>query len=487
MMGRENPPQPDLFYTRFNLERRVRPDHPLRAVAAKIDFGFLYNEVEHCYGPVGNVSVPPPMILKLMLLLTYYNVRSERELMATLPERLDWLWFLGLDLDSPVPDHSVLSKARARWGVEAFRRFFERVVERCHEQGLIDGSKIFCDSSLIDANASEKSVIRRAFTLREVTDEMERRLDHAEPSRAYSATDPDASVVGKRGTRPRPRYKTHRAIDSAHGVLTATALTPGAVNEGHQLSELIDQHERVVGRAPEVVVADSQYGTTENYLKCQERGIQPHIPPLAEVNNQARLRHEGKFTSKQFVYDQPTDTYTCPAGRTLRRVGIRKQEKVIVYAARSADCQQCPLRSQCTNSTRRKIRRHVQQAVLDKIGAQARSVKAKADLKRRQHFLEGSFAQATRYGFKRARWRGLWRVQIQDLLIAAIQNIVKIIENRPPKRLAQAATASGAIGTIQKVLNCAHERLTRVAITVSALLRNLLGSSLSPVPTWRVS
>lgn len=46
-----------------------------------------------------------------MLLLVRYNVRSERELMDTLPERLDWLWFLGLDLDSEIPHHSVLSKA----------------------------------------------------------------------------------------------------------------------------------------------------------------------------------------------------------------------------------------------------------------------------------------------------------------------------------------------------------------------------------------
>ena len=49
-----------------------------------------------------NVSVPPPVILKLMLLLVFYNVRSERELMDTLPERIDWLWFLDYDLDSNI-------------------------------------------------------------------------------------------------------------------------------------------------------------------------------------------------------------------------------------------------------------------------------------------------------------------------------------------------------------------------------------------------
>jgi transposase len=102
----------------------------------------VYGEVKDRYGYNGNVSVAPPVILKLMLLLVLYNVRSERELMATLPERLDWLCFLGWDLDSEIPDHSVLSKARKRWGVELFRKFFERIVWQCVENGLVDGSKL---------------------------------------------------------------------------------------------------------------------------------------------------------------------------------------------------------------------------------------------------------------------------------------------------------------------------------------------------------
>jgi transposase len=69
MMGRENPPQPSLFYTGINLEKRVRSDHVLRKVARLVDFDFVYGEVKESYGYNGNVSVPPPMILKLMLLL----------------------------------------------------------------------------------------------------------------------------------------------------------------------------------------------------------------------------------------------------------------------------------------------------------------------------------------------------------------------------------------------------------------------------------
>ncbi len=124
MMGQQGLPQTSLFYTGFNLEKRIRANHVLRKVARIVDFDFVYAEVKDRYGHNGNVSVTPPTILKLMVLLVMYNVRSERELMATLAERLDWLWFLELELDSEITHHSVLSKARSRWGGGAVSLIF---------------------------------------------------------------------------------------------------------------------------------------------------------------------------------------------------------------------------------------------------------------------------------------------------------------------------------------------------------------------------
>ena len=96
-MGHQADYQDKLFITSFNLDKRIPKDHILRKIAEKIDFDFLYKEVKDTYGSNGNISVPPPVILKMMLLLVLYNVRSERELMNTIPVRLDWLWFLGYD------------------------------------------------------------------------------------------------------------------------------------------------------------------------------------------------------------------------------------------------------------------------------------------------------------------------------------------------------------------------------------------------------
>ena len=67
-----------MFYQGFCLEQRVRPNHPLRKVKKLIDFDFIYREVAPSYGVNGNVSLTPPVILKLMLLLDFLDVCSEK-------------------------------------------------------------------------------------------------------------------------------------------------------------------------------------------------------------------------------------------------------------------------------------------------------------------------------------------------------------------------------------------------------------------------
>lgn len=239
MMGVQPPRQEQLFYTAVSLEQRVRRDHPLRRLAQTIDFDCIYPEVAACYGANGNVSVPPPVVMKLMLLLVLYNVRSERELLATLPERLDWLWFVGFDLDTPIPDHSLLSKARRLWGVAVFQRLFERVVGQCVAAGLVDGRKIFLDASLIEANASNASVVDTQSLKRYLNKryrELEARLTErgAAPAgdrpyrtvntRYVSTTDPEAAIVRKGRGTPKLRYAAHRVVDGRSEVITATRL-----------------------------------------------------------------------------------------------------------------------------------------------------------------------------------------------------------------------------------------------------------------------
>jgi len=436
MMGQESSFQPKLVYHQINLEQRVSKSHLLRKIQEQIDFDFIYHEVKDYYGDNGNVSIPPPVILKMMLLLVLYNVRSERELMETIPLRLDWLWFLGYDLDSEVPDHSVLSKARARWGVEAFRRFFERIVWQCVEAGLVDGSKIFVDSSLVGANASNNSVIdtrslkvqlqesykKLEARLEEKSESMDSSRRYVKENRRYiSRTDPDAGIVNR--GKPKLSYQVHRAVDGRSEVITATETTSGDVNEAHEMLPLLESHHFNTGIKADTVVADSKYGTVENFLTCCDQGVEAHMPDLKE-STAKRIEKLNIFPEERFEYDGESDTYRCPAGHRLKPRSLHKSRQSRDYAAPQKICAACHLREQCTrNKSGRTIKRHLRQEELNRMREASRSAKAKRDIKVRQHLMERSYARGTWYGFDRARWRGLWRVQIQEYLIAAIQNI----------------------------------------------------------------
>jgi transposase len=438
MMGYEPSDQDQLFVYGIYLEERVRKNHPLRKIKELVDFSFIYDQVKEVYGDNGNVSIPPPVILKLMLLLILYNVRSERELMETLPERLDWLWFLGFTLDTPSPDHSVLSKARTRWGKEAFRRFFEQIVSQCVSAGLVDGTKLFVDASLIDADASNNSVVPAQSLQRYLKKgyaDLEERLDEPatedEPRsdvnrRLVSTTDPDASIVRK-GGKPDLTYKTHRAVDPASEIITAVDVTPGAVNEAHCMLPLIEAHETNTGTAVKTVVADSMYGTIENYLALHGKEIRAHIPFLKKTHEAGGHKAE-IFPEEAFTYDPVTDTLLCPQGKRLNKRTFHLDRQSTEYIGSKKDCTPCPLRARCTkNKLGRTVHRHLHKDTLDVVYAQAKSLQSKKDLATRKHLMERSFARGTRYGFDHARWRRLWRVTIQELLTATVQNIKVLI------------------------------------------------------------
>jgi transposase len=440
MMGTQES-QSSLFSYQVNLDKRVRPDNPLRRVKERIDFSFVRAEVAALYGYNGNESVPPETILKMMFLLFFDDVASERELMRIIPERLDYLWFLGYGLDELIPDHSVLSKARKRWGAEAFESFFARTVAQCVARGLVDGKKIHVDASLNDANASNDSVVKGSpeliAALKAAYQATESKLEDATPPPSrpavndclLSATDPDAAIVRKGHQPPRPRYHNHRAIDDAHGVITAVETTSGSVAENKRLLPLVEQHEANTQQKVQTAVADHKYGTSENFIACQQRSITTHLGDTRSKQNNARCR--GIFPDTAFSCDTATNTYRCPAGQTMHPRRLHPKKRTWEYTLPKGACAACSLRAQCTRAAYgRTIHRHEHQELLDQARAQAHSAAAQQDRKRRQHLAEGSFADAANnHGFKRLRWRRLWRARIQDLLIAGIQNIKILLKH----------------------------------------------------------
>jgi hypothetical protein len=263
-------------------------------------------------------------------------------------------------------------------------------------------------------------------------------------SRYISTTDPDAAIVNR--GKPKLMYQVHRIVNGKSEVITATAATAGDVNEAHLMLPLLKQHEATTGSKAETVVADSKYGTIDNFLACHDQGVKAHIPDLKGAAFK-RTKKRAIFTDDQFVYDPQTDTYHCPAGKVLKRKSLHMHRESTDYGASKKVCAVCELRSQCTkNKAGRTIKRHLRQDELNAMREQSRSAEARQDIKTRQHLMERSFAQSTRYDFDRARWRGLWRMRIQELLVCTIQNIQVLIKqtNKPKKAVAARVKTLGA-------------------------------------------
>jgi len=130
-----------------------------------------------------------------------------------------------------------------------FESLFVRTVSQCVEAGLVNGSKLHVDASLIDADASRDSVIKSSpeliAALKRAYSATESKLEISTTPESYqsvndrmmSQSDPDAACVRQGGGDSRPRYKPHRVIDDAKGVITAVETTPGSIAENKKLMD----------------------------------------------------------------------------------------------------------------------------------------------------------------------------------------------------------------------------------------------------------
>jgi hypothetical protein len=302
-----------------------------------------------------------------------------------------------------------------------------RTVEQCVAAGLVEGKKLHLDSSLVRANAAKDSIVKASpelvAALRAAYARQEQKLEVLESQAVnashVSTTDPEATL-GKGGGHAASQlcYKHHRVVDDAQGVITAVQTTTGCAGDAQQLPGLVQQHEKNTGSRVITAIGDKHYGSAENYRYCQQHQIAAH---LGQVEAHVKV-----YPVNAFVYESEQDRYRCPAGHYLYYHNFKKAEQLIEYQIEQAGlCAHCQLRAHCTNS---KSGRTVTRPLFSELVAagreQATSQAARRDRRRRQYLMEGSFADAANnHGFKRARWRGLWRQQIQDWLIAAIQNL----------------------------------------------------------------
>jgi hypothetical protein len=145
---------------------------------------------------------------------------------------------------------------------------------------------------------------------------------------------------------------------------------------------------------------------------------------LSEVGQRA-----GRFGEHDFVYDAAADTFRCPGGQTLRFLSHCQRTQRRIYAAPTAACAGCTLRSQCTTSSRgRRVGRHLDEAYRERVRAYHATESYAKAMRKRQVWVEPLFAEAKAWhGLRRFRLRGLEQVNGEALCIAAGQNLKRLL------------------------------------------------------------
>ena len=146
------------LFSYVDLEKRVRSDHPLRAIRGLVNEALvaLEHEFSVLYAPIGRPSIPPEKVLRAMLLQAFYSIRSERQLMERLEYDLLFRWFVGIGVDAAVWDHSVFSKNRDRLlEGDIATRFLAAVLDQPRVKKLLSTEHFTV--GLIEAWASLKS------------------------------------------------------------------------------------------------------------------------------------------------------------------------------------------------------------------------------------------------------------------------------------------------------------------------------------------
>jgi hypothetical protein len=372
-----------------------------------------------------------------------------------------------------LPDHSSLTRIRERYGLAVFRRFFERIVEQCIAARLVWGQELYIDATKVAANAALDSLQPR-FAVEahlnhlfapvpdetggddpprplpiDLTEESRSQLaeraaqrhdwighagrpDRATTSGPYrrtadfrvSTTDPDASPMpyGERGTRL--GYQDHYLVDGGRArIILAALVAPAEVQENQPALDLLWWTCFRWRLRPRQVTGDAKYGTVENIAAIERERIRAYFPLSAAG------RRPGLFATTDFVYDVATDTYHCPGGQRLRFLSQCKTTRRRVYEAPCGACATCAFRPQCTTSQRgRRVGRSLAETYLERVrGYHDTAGYAKA-MRKRKVWVEPLFAEAKDWhGLRRFRLRGLENVNGEALLIAAGQNVKRLL------------------------------------------------------------
>jgi transposase len=409
MQGKK--PHQEKIFTHFQLSNHVPDDNFYRRLNRELDLKFLYPLTAKYYGVEGPPSIDVTVFFKLILVGYLENLNSDRRIIAHASMRMDILFFVGYDLDEPLPWHSTLSRTRQLFGHEVFEALFLKVLEMCVKKGMVGGKRQAVDSAYIKANASMDSLLEKEvmedgkiFTMelvkneedkpkqpptkpeidlgKQVSAQKKKEVDghHKWQEKAYKGqpqgrkNPSEDSFDEEKETDSRKRNKflsnhTHYSStdpDARISVkpgkprqLTFTAQTTTDTKQHVITNILADFSDFRDSESVKKIVNQTQDNLKYVGLKMEElladTGYSSghSLSYLKFWGITGYIPNFGQYKNSRpgFTYDPEKNHYTCQNGKILTCKGIRTNDTneamYQLYYSKKADCIDCPFKATC--------------------------------------------------------------------------------------------------------------------------------------------
>lgn len=206
-------------------------------------------------------------------------------------------------------------------------------------------------------------------------------------------------------------------------IILSVLVTPASIMDTPML-DLVDWVKSRWQLDPKLAVGDAKYGTVQNIVGLEEAGTKAYMP-IPDLS-----RRTGFYTAEDFQYDAELDHYVCPRGKKLFLYSCWQGEQVRIYRADADLCNLCPVKSECT---KRKSGPHIfrsfHQEYIEKVKKYHQTNHYQKRMRKRGVWVEPLFGEAKDFHqLRRFHLRGLLKVNIEGVMIAAGQNLKRLIK-----------------------------------------------------------
>ena len=470
-----------LFFRPVDVEKLVGPTHRVRAIwgfVGGLDLSGFYASVQAVEGQAGRPVWDPRVLLSLWIYAYSHGVNSARQIAQRCEYHPAYQWLTGME----VVNYHTLADFRVAHQAE-LDELFVQVLGVLSYHKLITLKRVMHDGTKIKAAASDKSFRRQArleahlqaarqqvqamgdphseelsarkaaarkralldkqqrlaAALQEIAELKKNPAKHSEEKNdqdkakepRVSTTDPQARImIGAKGAFG-PAYNVQISTDAKAKIIVGVGLSQCSSDSG-ELEPAVKRIEDNLKEKPEQMVVDAAYPTHDAILAMAQKGIDL-IGPLTDrkqtsVDSLKRRGISPQFYPKAFTYNESTDSYRCPAHKTLHFETEEKQKGWIKrrYRARASQCRECRFQAQCcpgSKKGRSVLRQQKSEAVLA-FEAKMKTAEAVTIYKERAGVAETPNAWIKdKFGLRQFRLRGLAKVGMETVWACLTYNI----------------------------------------------------------------